>query len=257
MADPNVVMFYNKHQEYRRGRISDAGDRCDWFAFDSATVLESVARFDPTVRERPHRPFPWTHGFAGSSVYLFQHAMVRYATHATCHEDLAIEENASALLDCVITDAYRIRGQRPRPRRRSTVKLHAETVADAQAVLANRYAEKLTLTQIAEQLDVSPYHLSRLFRQQTGFAVHHYLMQLRIRAALDALSGGAIDLTRLALDIGFSSHSHFSQICRQTLGLTPAELRGQLTRPRFQQISKNLIAACRSPHRIRCEGGKR
>ena len=49
------------------------------------------------------------------------------------------------------------------------------------------------------------------------------MTRLRLRASLEHLADGADDLTTLALDLGFSSHSHFTAAFRQTYGRTPAE----------------------------------
>jgi transcriptional regulator GlxA family with amidase domain len=155
---------------------------------------------------------------------------------------LAVEENALAVLAHVITDAYQFRGSKPRRERSTTRKAHQATVAEARAWLATNYAHSATLQQIAHQLDVSPYHLCRVFRQQTGLSVHRYRTQLRLRMALDALEAGATDLTRLALDHGFSSHSHFSHVFQDTFGISPSAIRGSLRGGQFRQMSKNLIA---------------
>ncbi len=54
--------------------------------------------------------------------------------------------------------------------------------------------------------------------------LHRYLTQLRLSRALSELPH-ADDLTELALELGFSSHSHFSARFRQAFGLTPSEFR--------------------------------
>jgi hypothetical protein len=46
VADPNVVMFYNKGQEYRREKISDRGDLCEWFHFSDDVLANALKRYD-------------------------------------------------------------------------------------------------------------------------------------------------------------------------------------------------------------------
>ena len=82
------------------------------------------------------------------------------------------------------------------------------------------------LATIGAALGVSPYHVAHVFREQTGLSVHRYLLRLRLAVALDLLAGGATNLSALALDLGFSSHSHFSSVFRRTTGLSPAAVRG-------------------------------
>ncbi len=57
VADPNVVMFYNDGQIYSRGKISEQGDFCDWFAFNPKLVTDAIRRYDPHVDDHPLTPF--------------------------------------------------------------------------------------------------------------------------------------------------------------------------------------------------------
>jgi AraC-like DNA-binding protein len=67
--------------------------------------------------------------------------------------------------------------------------------------------------------------------------IHRYLTQMRLRAGMEQLLDGVDDITRLALELGFSSHSHFTESFRREFGCTPSELR----RKPATEISKNLI----------------
>jgi AraC-like DNA-binding protein len=61
---------------------------------------------------------------------------------------------------------------------------------------------------------VSPFHLTRVFRELTGRTLTQYLHDLRLRAAVDRL--GEASLARLAADLGYCSASHFSDRFRDT-----------------------------------------
>ena len=52
--------------------------------------------------------------------------------------------------------------------------------------------------------------------------IHRYLTQLRLRSSLERLADGANDLTALALELGFSSHSHFTDAFRREFGHAPS-----------------------------------
>jgi AraC-like DNA-binding protein len=80
---------------------------------------------------------------------------------------------------------------------------------------------------MARAVHASPFHLARIFQQRTGVPVHRYLTQLRLRAALERLADGADDLTALALELGFSSHSHFTDSFRREFGCAPSTVRAR------------------------------
>jgi AraC-like DNA-binding protein len=86
----------------------------------------------------------------------------------------------------------------------------------------------------------SPFHLARVFRERAGVPVHRYLTRLRLRAALERLSDGADDLTALALDLGFSSHSHFTDAFRREFGRSPSDVRRDAGPRALREMSKDL-----------------
>jgi AraC-like DNA-binding protein len=84
------------------------------------------------------------------------------------------------------------------------------------------------LPDLARALGTSESHLAHVFREETGSPVHHHLLHLRLAVALERLAAGEMRLSALALDLGFSSHSHFTAAFRKWLGLTPAAARRYL-----------------------------
>jgi AraC family transcriptional regulator len=74
----------------------------------------------------------------------------------------------------------------------------------------------------------SPFHLARQFRAVTGESVSRYLLRLRLGLALDRLAAGETELGRLAVELGFAHHSHFSARFRSVFGTTPRQVRGKL-----------------------------
>jgi len=69
---------------------------------------------------------------------------------------------------------------------------------------------------------------------------HRYRHRLRLRAALVRIADGETNLSELALDLGFSSHSHLTDAFRLAFGLSPAESRKALDLRRFRQMSRDL-----------------
>ncbi|HEX3764811.1 MAG TPA: helix-turn-helix transcriptional regulator [Kofleriaceae bacterium] len=89
------------------------------------------------------------------------------------------------------------------------------------------------LASLARQLAVCPAYLSDAFRRTEGVPLVRYQLRLRLVRALAELPH-TDDLTALALELGFSSHSHFTTAFRTTLGLTPSQYRRQV-RPAIQK----------------------
>lgn len=133
---------------------------------------------------------------------------------------LAAEETALALLGQVLTDA------RPRPEPAPDASPARRALAEeVQHLLATRYAERLTLDAIAAACASSPFHLSRVFRAMTGQTIHRHLTRIRLRMALFRLPDAEGRITELALAVGFSSHSHFTDAFRREFGCAPSALR--------------------------------
>ena len=99
-------------------------------------------------------------------------------------------------------------------------------VEQVKELLATRYHENLSLAGIGREVHRSPFNLARLFRLGTGRSIHEYRTQLRLRSGLSRLEEGRSDLAALALDLGFSSHSHFTSAFRGTFGVPPSAVRG-------------------------------
>ena len=70
-------------------------------------------------------------------------------------------------------------------------------------------------------------------------------MQLRLTAAARIILDGCDDLTALALDLGFSSHSHFTDAFRRRFGMAPSSLRTRTTRAQRAVLRKNSTAPVR------------
>jgi AraC family transcriptional regulator len=68
------------------------------------------------------------------------------------------------------------------------------------------------------------------------------LLRLRLAAALQRIAGGESDLARLAVDLGFSHHSHFTARFHSVFGCTPVCARGALTTSSIRDLSTILTA---------------
>jgi AraC-like DNA-binding protein len=122
------------------------------------------------------------------------------------------------------------------------LRVHREQAEQTRLLLCERFDENLRLEEIAHAVHSSTFHLARIFRRETGLAIHQYRNRLRLRAALQRLVEQETDLTALALRLGFGSHSHFSDAFRRAFGVAPSECRRRASAHWLRELSKNLQA---------------
>ena len=77
------------------------------------------------------------------------------------------------------------------------------------------------LEQLGKEVGCSAFYLSRTFSQETGSTIPQYLQRLRMDRAAELLRSGEYNVTEAALEVGYSSFSHFSLAFRQTHGCCP------------------------------------
>jgi AraC-like DNA-binding protein len=119
-------------------------------------------------------------------------------------------------------------------------------VEEVRALLASQPTDTWHLESIARTVYCSPFHLARQFRAVTGESIARYLLRLRLALALDCLAQGETELSRLAVELGFAHHSHFSARFRSVFGTTPTAVRNTLTYRRYRQMSKIVTAKPRT-----------
>ena len=221
VANPNVVTFYNAGQSYGRNAISPEGDHCDWFGVEPRLARDAVRAFDPGVDDRAQRLFFLTRGWACASTYLLQRTLFTQVSSEVV-DVLAVEATVMDLLDQVIRSAYAPFSTLVPPKVSSRQRA---TVHDIETILSARPGEPMTLRGIADQVGLSAYHICHIFHHVTGTKLHQYRLCLRLRMALAEVLESARPLTDIALDAGFSSHSHFTSCFRREFRATPSWLR--------------------------------
>jgi AraC family transcriptional regulator len=215
LANRNHVMFYNPSQRFRRVLHDARGDVCVFLEVEPGLLAEVLGR-EPR--------FDFAHAPADPETYLLQDTVTRSLRSARA-DALCVEE---VLLDVVRRSLERgvvfngVRRRRPRAR---TELDHAEIVEAVKAALTATPSRRVTLAELARRVYASPFHLARVFRERTGFSIHDYQTQLRLRLALDALHDGR-EIGDVALELGFSSHSHFTSVFRSSFGGPPSAVRG-------------------------------
>jgi AraC family transcriptional regulator len=102
-------------------------------------------------------------------------------------------------------------------------------------------ADKWDVEKLARIALISPFHLCRVFRRMTGTSIYSYVLRERLASTLDAVLDGE-DLTTIALEAGFASHSHFTARFRDFFGCTPAALRCCARADKVTELRKIVTA---------------
>jgi AraC-like DNA-binding protein len=100
-----------------------------------------------------------------------------------------------------------------------------DLVEAAKTTIATNLDRNVALHELCSALRCSPWQLCRAFRRATGQTLTNYRHALRMQIALERLQQQDTDLTELALELGYSSHSHFTYVFHRHLGITPSQVR--------------------------------
>jgi len=113
------------------------------------------------------------------------------------------------------------RGSRPK------IGIEHRAVNRAKEIIEDRFAEDISLTELARLAGLSPFHLTRVFEKWFGITPHTYLTQTRIKRAKERLAGKA-RIADIAMDCGFSDQPHLTRLFKRQTGVTPGKYRNIL-----------------------------
>lgn len=216
VADANQVLFFNDSEGYRVSHPVLGGDA-------SLTVIVS----EPALRELAPRTL-----LRGGALLAFRqhrlridpraHALVMLLRHGL-RQGVAEALEAESL---ALTLVQRALG--PRTIRAPRASFGRQRLVDrTKLVLAGDLTRRWTLSDIAAAVGGSAVYLTQIFRQVEGVPLYRYQLRLRLARALDLLPEYD-DLAALGLDLGFSSHSHFTAAFRAMYGRPPSTFRARI-----------------------------
>jgi len=229
LADHTCAVLFNLGDVYRTSHPDGCGDSGFYLSFRREAVVDVLSRHDARVQDHPEQPFrelavPMSPRALLQAAALFRDLRGSEGRAEACAEGtLEFDERALDWLDVLFASAPV--PPRARPTNGTPPRAHLALANDARRLLAMHCSEALSLADLGAALGVSPFHLARVFRSVTGSTLHHQLEQHRLAAALDAVSDPSRDLSRIAFQCGFSSHSHFTARFRRAFGLTPSQFR--------------------------------
>ncbi len=213
VAEANQVLFFNAWEGYRVSHPVAGGDVCLDLAIDNSLLRELAPREsvrdgeNPTFVRQRRRIDPRAQALV---------ALLRHSLRKGIAESLEAESLALVL-------AQRALG--PRTSHAAGASFGQQRLVDrVKLVLAGDLARRWTLDEIAVEVGGSPVYLTQVFQRVESVPLYRYQMRLRLARALDLIDQYD-DLSALSLDLGFSSHSHFSAAFRQAYGRSPTAFR--------------------------------
>jgi len=244
VADPNTVIFQNADDTFRTSHPGGRGDETTWVAVAPEFISDSLE----TDVEAAH-PFAASHATSTPRCFLLQRLLFEYAMRGRAADNARIVLLVHALVRESISLSRPAPDDKPARMRESTLRVHVECAEAVKILLAQRFTERLTLEQIAAHVHTAPCHLCRLFRRVVGLPIHRYLNRLRLREAITRFADPSMNLAGVALDVGFASHSHFTDAFRREFGVPPSTVRQWIMAPNFDEIDARLgvggsAAAC-------------
>jgi AraC-like DNA-binding protein len=241
VAEPAHLVFFNKGETFRVSHPS-RGDECTAIACSPEIASALVTGDSGAEHDTATFPAALTHARVPPSV-LIDCQLLRVGLRDRAFTALEAEERTIHLLREVVRAAFFTRTGRPVAGRRSTVIYRRRIVEATKLVLAGNPSAAFSLDGIAHSVASSPFHLARIFRAEVGIPIHQYLLRLRLALALERLVSGSRNLSELALDLGFASHSHFTTSFRQTFGISPSIFRRQASTSSIRGFTRRLETA--------------
>lgn len=108
---------------------------------------------------------------------------------------------------------------------RGTAAAHRQVAAAAERFLQEHFWQPLTVAEVAAAIGVSPSHLHRVFRAETGVTLVNRVHRLRLEAAAQRLRETDQTVLAIAQDVGFSSQSHLTRLFTRQFGCAPGRYR--------------------------------
>lgn len=215
VADANHVLLFNAGESYQVSHPVTGGDASLVLAL-SEPLLHELA--PPPLLNKRDEP-----GFRLQTLRIDprSQALVALLRHGLLNGIEPLE--AESLLLSVAS-----RSLGPRTSRGSGATHAKRRLVDrVKLLLASDAGRRWTLAEIAANIGGSPVYLTQVFQQVEGLPLYRYQLRLRLARALDLITAYE-DVSALALDLGFSSHSHFSAAFRRTYGRSPSAFRQSL-----------------------------
>lgn len=202
VATPNHAVLYSPRLRFHRRYLSSDGDHC-LFAVLAPSMCARLgldggrSLVDPVL---------------SPSLWLAQRVLAEHLRHPD-HDPALAAHLGRRLVEGALASVPHCSGTPAGP-----------AVEQTKELMALSTERLLPLDVIARQAHYSRFHLLRSFHARTGYTLHQYHLQLRLRRSVDMVLAG-VPLADIAHHLGFQGHSHFTSRFKRSFGWTPSALR--------------------------------
>jgi AraC family transcriptional regulator len=223
---PSHAIYFAPDVPYRISFPGGIGDRAITLRFDDALAPEQIGSGDPAsqgllpAKAMMLRNFLWTRLDKGEA------------------DDFEAEALGLDLLNMSLASVRSGKG----PVRASAQARRRRALERVKEAVASAPSNKWNVAKLADVANLSPFHLCHVFRDMVGTSIYDYVLHERLAQTLPAVLDCGDDLTGIALDAGFASHSHFTARFKRFFGCTPAALRRVARAAQIAELRKIMTA---------------
>lgn len=96
-------------------------------------------------------------------------------------------------------------------------------INDAKKFIEENYVMEITLEEVAQYMNFSPYYFSKLFKKQTGINFIDFLTNIRMEKAKALIDAGELSMKEIANKVGYKDPNYFSRVFKKNVGINPRE----------------------------------
>lgn len=108
--------------------------------------------------------------------------------------------------------------------------------------IEKNYHKKITLEEVAEYINMSPFYLSKIFKKEMNINFIDYITERKMEKARELLEYTEIPIINIALELSYNEPNYFSKVFRKSTGMTPSEYRMEKQKVKVSSKEVNVIS---------------